>query len=71
MPERKTIRKHQLTIPGQYTPSQTRRVRPVKPEISQEDSIEESVDADAALYIKELHEDWANINLIRPTIFHN
>ena len=28
------------------------------------------VDAEAALYIKELTEDWANVNLIRPTTFH-
>ena len=52
MPERKTPRKQQLTTPGQYTSSQTRRVRHVKPEISQEDSTEESVDAETALYIK-------------------
>ena len=39
-------------------------------ENSQEDSTEESVDAEAALYIKELHEDWANINLIHPTEFN-
>ena len=71
MPERKTTRKHQLTTPGQYTSSQTRRVRYFKPEISQEDSIEENVDADPEFYKKELLADWANINLIRPTIFHN
>ena len=71
MPERKTPRRQQLTTPGQYTQSQARRVRHVKTEISQKDSTEESVDAEAALYIKELHEDWANINLIRPTIFNN
>ena len=71
MPERKPPRRQQLTTPGQYTSSQARRVRHVKPEISQEDSREESVDAEAALYIRELHEDWANISLIRPTIFNN
>ena len=32
-------------------------------------TLEESVDAEAALYIKELHEDWQNINIIRPTQF--
>ena len=69
--EQKIPRKQQLTTPGQYTSSQTRRVRRVKLEISQEYSTEESVDAEAALYIRELHEDWANTNLISPTIFHN
>ena len=27
------------------------------------------MDIEAALYIKQLHEDWANVNLIRPTQF--
>ena len=67
----KSPRKQQHKTPGQYTSSQARRVRHVKPEISQEDSTEESVDAEAALYIKELYEDWANIKLMRPTIFNN
>ena len=70
MPERRTPRKQQLTTPGQYATPHTRRVRHVKNENSQEDSTEESVDAEAALYVKELHEDWANINLIRPTEFN-
>ena len=29
----------------------------------------ESVDAEAALYIKKLHKDWANINIIQPMEF--
>ena len=70
MPERRTPRRPQPTTPGQYATPQTRRVRHVKNENSQEDSTEESVDAEAALYIKELHEDWANINLIRPMEFN-
>ena len=70
MPERRTPRKPQLTTPGQYATPQTRRVRHVKNENNQGDSTEESVDAEAALYIKKLHEDWANINLIRPTEFN-
>ena len=70
MPERRAPRKQQLTTQGQYATPQTKRVRHVKPENNQEDSTEESVDAEAALYIKELHEDWANINLIRPTEFN-
>ena len=69
MPERKIPRRQQPTTPIQYTSPQARRVRHVKPE-SHEDSTEESVDAEAALYIRELHEDWANINLVRPTEFH-
>ena len=48
---------------------QTRRVKHTKNETHESDQTEESVDADAALYIKQLHEDWANINLIRPTEF--
>ena len=69
MPERKIPRRQQPTTPIQYTSPQARRVRHVKPEFH-EDSTEESVDAEAALYIKKLHEDWANINLVRPTKFH-
>ena len=30
----------------------------------------DDVDAEAALYIQKLTEDWANVNLIRPTTFH-
>ena len=48
---------------------QTRRVKHTKNETHESDQTEESVDAEAALYIKQLHEDWANINLIRPTEF--
>ena len=33
------------------------------------DQTDQSVDADAALYIKEIHEDCANINLIRQHSF--
>ena len=36
---------------------------------NRERTADESVDAEAALYIKELHEDWENINIIRPTHF--
>ena len=70
MPERRAPRKQQLTTPSQYATPHTRRVRHVKPENNKEVSTEESVDAEAALSIKELHEDWANINLIRPTEFN-
>ena len=57
MPERKTLRRQQPTSPGQYASPEARHVRHVKPETTHEESTEESVDAEAALYIKELHED--------------
>ena len=60
-------RRQQLAAPGQYTTPQTRRLQHVKSENQTDESIEESVDSEAALYMKELHEDWAYINLIRPT----
>ena len=69
MPERRPVRNQQRTTPGQYATPQTRKVRHVKQEEQREDSTEESIDAEAALYIKELHEDCANINLIQPTEF--
>ena len=69
MPERRPVRNQQRTTPGQNATPQTRRVRHVKQEEQQEDSTEESIDAEAILYIKKLYEDWANINLIRPTKF--
>ena len=62
MPERRPVRNQQRTTPGQYATPQTRRIRHVKQEEQQEDSTEGSLDAEAALYIKELHEDWTNIN---------
>ena len=34
-----------------------------------EEAEEETVDAEAALYIKELMEDWSSVNTIRPTAF--
>ena len=70
MLERKTPRRQQLTSTGLYASAQARRARHVKPEIQQEDSTKESVDAEAALYMKKLQEDWANINLIRSTNFN-
>ena len=52
-----------------YKPQQTKRVRNINQEKTENEQRDESVDAEAALYIKELHEDWANINIIRPTHF--
>ena len=64
-----------------YTPrpgnNQTRRVRHTKDNADQteaqnyqgESDEPDDVDAEAALYIKELTEDWANVNLIRLTTF--
>ena len=70
MPEWRAPRRQQLTSPRHYTTPQTRRVRHVKSESQQDESIEGSVDAEAALYIKELHKDWANINFIPSTEFN-
>ena len=44
-----------------YKPQQTKRVRNINQENTECEQTDESVDAEAALYIKELHEDWANI----------
>ena len=60
--------------PGQ---NQTRRVRHIEDTSDQAETIHseeesdqtEEVDAEAALYIWELTEDWANVNLINPTSF--
>ena len=60
--------------PGQ---NQTRRVRHIKDTSDQAETIHseeesdqtEEVDTEAALYIRELTEDWANVNLINPTSF--
>ena len=74
MPERK---KH--TMPRQenrYMPQQqlqnTRRVCHIQEEQKQataEEEEEETLDGEAALYIKELMEDWSSINILRPTDF--
>ena len=37
--------------------------------MAESDQTDESVDAEAALYIKKLHQNWANVKLIRPKIF--
>ena len=69
MPERRPPRMPQNSSPQNYNLQQTRRVRNLNQEKPQNDHTEERVDAEAALYIKELHEDWANIDIIRPTHF--
>ena len=69
MPERRPPRGPSNNQYPQYKQKQTRRVKHVKQETPKRDQTEESIIAAAALYIKELHEDWANINLIRPTDF--
>ena len=58
--------------------TKTRRVRHIKDNTDQTETQNyegepdelDDEDAEAALYIKELTEDWANVNLIRPTKFH-
>ena len=70
--------RYQNTYTARPGNNQTRRVRHIKDNTDQteeqnyeDDSDQpEEEDAEAALYIKELTEDWANVNLIRPTTFH-
>ena len=69
MPERRPPRTPQNSPPQYYKPQQTSRVRNINKEKTESDQTDESVNAEAALCIKELHEDWANINIIRPTQF--
>ena len=50
----------------------TRRVRHIQEEQEQattEEEEDETVDGEAALYIKKLMEDWSSINIVRPTYF--
>ena len=69
MPERRPPRGPKNNISPQLKQQQTRRVKQIKQETEESDHTEESVDAEAALYIKELHKDWSNINIIRPMEF--
>ena len=69
MPERRPQNTPQTSSAQNYKPPQTRRIRNINQEKTESEQLEESVDAEAALYIKELQEDWANINLIRPAQF--
>ena len=69
MPERRPPRGLTNNTSPQFKQQQTRRVKQIKQGTEESDHTEESVDAEAALYIKELHEDWANINIIRPMEF--
>ena len=49
---------------------QTRRVRHIQEEQQEEEEQEdETVDGEAALYIKKLMQDWSSINIVRPTGF--
>ena len=73
MPERKkptTPRKENKYTP-QNQPQNTQRVRHIQEKQEQESPEEESetVDGKAALYIKELMENWSAINIVRPTGF--
>ena len=69
MPERRPQNTPQTSSAQNHKPPQTRRTRNINQEKAESEQLEESVDAEAALYIKELHEDWANINIIRTTQF--
>ena len=72
MPERRnpTFRQEfRKNTQQQQTTPQTRRVRHVKEQDiceEEQETEEETVDAEAALYIKELMEDWSSVNTIRP-----
>ena len=67
------IKKHlnyRKNIQQQSTP-RTRRFRHVKEQekcVEEEETEEETVDAEAALYIKEVMEDWSSVNTIRPVV---
>ena len=75
MPERPRQRPPQRTPQQSFNQSpgnnQTRRVRHVTEQsqnifqATTEDE-NESIDSEATLYLKELTEDWANINLVKP-----
>ena len=69
MPERRPPRVPQNNPPQNYKPQQTRRVRNINQEKTERYQTDDSVDAEAVLCIKELHEGWAYINIIRPTQF--
>ena len=69
MPERRPQNTPQTSSAQNYKPPQTRRIRNINQEKTESEQMEESVDAEADLYIKEFYEDWANINIIRPTQF--
>ena len=68
-PERRPPRGPTNNTNPQFKQQQTRRAKQIKQETEESDHTEESVDAEAALYIKELHKDWAKINIIRPMEF--
>ena len=67
--QRRPPRGTQNNSTQQKKPQQTRRSKHITQDVPESDQTEESVDAEGELYIKELNEDWANINLIRPTEF--
>ena len=76
MPERKTpqFRQNTREYTQQQNTPQTRRVRHVKEQqnIEEDDEAEneETVDAEAALYIKELMEDWSSVNTVSKAQIH-
>ena len=58
MPERRPQNTPQSSSAQKYKTPQTRRIRNINQEKTDSEQLEESVDAEEALYIKELHEDW-------------
>ena len=69
MPERRPPRGPTNNTSQQVKQQQTRRVKHINQGLEESDHTEEIVDAEAAPYIKELHEDWANFNIIQPMEF--
>ena len=74
MPERKKpiTTRQENSYPSQQQFQQTRRVRHIQEEreqVTEEEREDETVDGEAALYIKELMEDWSSINFVQPTGF--
>ena len=73
MPEKKkpTMTRQENRYMPQQQLQNTRRVRHIQEEQEQAtaEEEEETVDGEAALYIKELMEDWSSINIVRPTGF--
>ena len=72
MPERRNppFRQDTRNIPHHQSTPKTKRVQHIKEQQQSEEEEEahqeETVDAEAALYIKELMEDWSSVNTIRP-----
>ena len=65
-----TFKKENRNAPQQQN-KQTRTVRHIQEQQKDKEREQEdkTVDAESALYIKELIEDWASVNTVRPSLF--